>query len=583
MDAVEEIKERLNIEDVIGTYVELKRAGRNFKGLSPFGSERTPSFVVSPEKQIWHDFSSGKGGNMFSFVMEMEGLDFRGALELLARRAGVDLEQYSSSHSKTNAKLKERLYELLEVATRFYQVQFSKNQGALEYVLRQRQFSKATALDWQIGYAPNGGTALIDFLKAKKFTDDEIKRAGLSAQRYRGIGDMFRGRIMIPLADPQGRIIGFTARILDDDPNAPKYINTPQTLLYDKSRHVFGLHLAKEAIRRSNYAVVSEGNLDVIASYQAGVKQVFATAGTAMTEQHLKALSSFTNDIRLAFDADKAGVAATERALPIASRVGIALSIVTIDSGKDPDELIKQDPSRWKEIIEKPQYAPDWLMSRYEKLLDLTSAQGKKEFSNVIMRVVSGFADPVEREHYVAEISAIIGVSREALLTKLQSGKTAAPKKRPSVQDHKALDKATIEIIKAQDRFLSLMLRQPKLRDFLQQLLTDMFADGSARQLFTFIQTHPDFAGTEDAKELQKFSEYAKIIVLQYEELYSDLEFIELRYEAARLQARLIEQYVKSQKQTLTEQLHTADEAATDMLLNRAKKLDALLKQAKEA
>src|SRR6185437_7166324 len=179
MDAVEDIKARLAIEDVISEYVQLKRAGRNLKGLSPFSSERTPSFVVSPEKQIWHDFSSGKGGNMFSFVMEMEGLDFRGALELLARKAGVDLEQYRTSHSSGNAKLKERLYEVLEVATRLYQVQFSKNKTALEYILKQRQFSKDTALEWRIGYSPNGGAALIDFLKSKKFTDDEIKRAGL--------------------------------------------------------------------------------------------------------------------------------------------------------------------------------------------------------------------------------------------------------------------------------------------------------------------------------------------------------------------------------------------------------------------
>jgi DNA primase len=582
MDAVEEIKNRLNIEDVIGAYVELKRAGRNFKGMSPFGSERTPSFIVSPEKQIWHDFSSGKGGNMFSFVMEMEGLDFKGALELLARKAGVDLEQYRGSRSSSNGALKERLYQVLEVATHFYQVQFSKNQAALAYILRERQFSKETALEWQLGYAPNGGTALIDFLKSKKFTEDEIKRAGLSSQRYRGASDMFRGRIMIPLADPQGRIIGFTARLLEVDDNAPKYINTPQTLLYDKSRHVYGLHLAKEAIRRNSYLVVTEGNLDVITSHQAGVRQVVATAGTALTEQHLKALSRFTGDIRLSFDADKAGVAATERAIPIASKVGVSLSIVTVPSGKDPDELIRQDPKIWEATIQKPQYALDWLIKRYQKLLDITSAQGKKQFSDVILRVVDGLTDPVERDHYVSEIAKLIGVSQEALWSKL-NGTTVAPRKQPQKRSPQAYDKATAEAVKAQDRFLSLLLRQPKLRDFLGPLQAGMFATGPARQLAAFLHAHPDFAGSEDAKELQNFAEYAKIIALQYEELYSDLEFIELRYEAARLQARLIDQYVKIQKQKVTEQLHTADESTTEKLLERAKQLDALLKQAKEA
>jgi DNA primase len=268
MDAVEEVKSRLSIEDVISEYVQLKRAGRNWRGLSPFSNEKTPSFMVSPEKQIWHDFSSGKGGNMFSFVMEVEGLDFKGALELLARKAGVDLEQYRSS-SQRRGPNKERLYTLLELSTKFYQVQFSKNPTALNYVLKQRAFSKDTALQWRLGYAPNNGSALVDYAKKQGYTEAELKLAGLSTQSYRGgARDMFRGRLMIPLQDPQGRIIGFTARLLDDEPGAPKYINTPQTVLYDKSRHIYGLHLAKEAIRKNQFAVLVEGNLDVIARWR---------------------------------------------------------------------------------------------------------------------------------------------------------------------------------------------------------------------------------------------------------------------------------------------------------------------------
>ena len=345
MDAVEEVKARLSIEDVISEYVQLKRAGRNWKGLSPFSNEKTPSFMVSPEKQIWHDFSSGKGGNMFSFIMEVEGLDFKGALELLARKAGIDIEQFRTK-GRQGGPDKERLHQLLELASKFYQVQFSKNKTALTYVFTKRGYSKETALEWRIGYSPNNGSALLDFAKSKGYTEEELKQAGLSARNYRGgTQDMFRGRLMIPLQDPQGRVIGFTARLLEDNPEAPKYINTPQTVLYDKSRHVYGLHLAKESIRKSQYAILVEGNLDVIASHQAGIRQVVATAGTALTEPHLKALSRFTGDIRLAFDADKAGVAATERAIPIASRVKVSLSMIDIPSGKDPDELIKQDPT----------------------------------------------------------------------------------------------------------------------------------------------------------------------------------------------------------------------------------------------
>src|ERR1039458_6797165 len=255
MDAIEEVKARLSIEDVISEYVPLKRAGRNWKGLSPFTSEKTPSFVVSPEKQIWKDFSSGKGGSMFDFVMEVEGLDFKGTLNLLARKAGVDLEQYASPSSHRKGPDKERLYQLLDASAKFYQVQFSKHQRALEYVFKKRKFTKETALKWRLGYAPNTGNALSDFAKSKGFSEAEIKQAGLNSKAYNGTShDMFRGRLMIPLQDPQGKVIGFTARLLDgDDTDAqsPKYINTPSSVLYDKSRHIYGLHLAKEAIRKT--------------------------------------------------------------------------------------------------------------------------------------------------------------------------------------------------------------------------------------------------------------------------------------------------------------------------------------------
>src|SRR3954469_10644959 len=200
MDAVAEVKSRLNIEDVVGEYVQLKRTGRNYKGISPWTNEKTPSFIVSPEKQIWHDFSSGKGGDMFSFVMEMEGLDFRGTLEMLARKAGVDLEQFTSSTSRTSAQLKSRTIETLELAARFYQKQLTANPAALDYLLKKRKFTRQTLLDFRLGYAPNTGAALTDFLTRKGFTADEMKRAGLVVERQRRTADMFRGRVMIPLS-----------------------------------------------------------------------------------------------------------------------------------------------------------------------------------------------------------------------------------------------------------------------------------------------------------------------------------------------------------------------------------------------
>lgn len=585
MDAIEEVKTRLSIEDVISEYVPLKRTGRNWKGLSPFTSEKTPSFVVSPEKQIWKDFSSGKGGSMFDFVMEVEGLDFKGALELLARKAGVDLEQYKSSSVK-NGPNKERLYQLLDASAKFYQVQFSKNQKALEYVFKKRQFTKETALKWRIGYSPNTGTALYNFAKSKGFSEAEIKQAGLTTSRYNDRSqDIFRGRLMIPLQDAQGRVIGFTARLLEvgDNSQAPKYINTPQTVLYDKSRHIYGLHLAKEAIRKSQFVVIVEGNLDVISSHQAGVDQVVATAGTALTEPNLKTLSRFTGDIRLCFDADSAGSAATERAIPLASRVRVSLSIIDLPSGKDPDELIKQDPDLWRSAITNKQYALDWLMVRYQHVLDLNSAPGKREFSDVLLPIVRSLSDPVERDHYLSIIAKKLNVSQSALDQKLQiTSPSELPRRQRSIKvKPPKLDIAAVENQKLQDKFLALVMMRPTLREFIDLVTSDMLYTEDGRKLLEVLKKNPDFNGTS-ANLVQNLADYVKIESLLYEELYQSLELNELHDEAARLQAELVTKYIKTQKKYLSErQRKASDELVLRELQEQDKQYNILLNKVK--
>jgi DNA primase len=581
MDAVEDIKQRLSIEDVLSEYVQLKRAGRNFKGLSPFNAEKTPSFIVSPEKQIWHDFSSGRGGDVFTFVMEVEGLDFKGAIELLARKAGIDLDQYQGK-TGSNSKLKERLHEVLELAARFYQVQFSKSEKAFTYVMKERGFTKETALKFLLGYSPNNGSALHDFLKKKDFTAEEMQKAGLVTRRGGRLGDMFRGRLMIPLQDPQGRVVGFTARLLDDEPDAPKYINTPQTLLYDKGRHIYGLHLAKEAIRKNKYSVLVEGNLDVIAAHQADTPQVVATAGTALTEMQLKALGKFSGDVRLCFDQDRAGQQAAERAIPIASKVGVSLSMLTLPGdAKDPDELIRHDAKTWQTTLDKPEYALDWLIGRYQKELDLSTAQGVRQFTDVILEVIRQLSDSVEQDHYLAKISQLLGVGIDALRSKLAvSSSRPRLKKRSNVEQSATSDAVTRERLKTEQHLLALCLHQPAVRQYLKSISEDMLTTDDAKRVRQFLDEHPDFAGESDkAKKLKNVAEYVKILGLQFEELYQGLELIELRDEAARLQTRLIEQYVKSQKQMLRTQLEAADEKEQSRLLGQVKKLDDLLKR----
>lgn len=568
----------------MGEYVQLKRSGRNLKGLSPFGNEKTPSFMVSPEKQIWHDFSSGKGGDMFSFIEEVEGLSFKETLELLARKAGVDLEQFKGKSTGDN-KQKDRLYEVLEIAAKFYQAQLKGSKTALEYLLKKRAFTKDTVLKFRLGYSPNTGDALINFLKSKNFTQGEAQAAGLITQRYNGWGDMFRGRVMVPLSDAQGRVVGFTARLLEDNPDAPKYINTPSTLLYDKGRQAYGLHLAKDAIRKQKFGVVVEGNLDVIASHQAGIENVVAAAGTALTEAHLKDLGRYAQDIRFAFDSDKAGIAATERAIPLAQKVGVNVSIITIPDGKDPDELVRKDPKLWEAAINNHQYAIDWLIGRYKGLLDIESGQGKRQFTDIVLQVIRGLTDKVEQDHYLGELAKSIGVSREAMASKLtEQAKAERPVrlKKPVVTSVRE-SKEIIDHRKAEQRLLSLLLMHVNLRPLVTLMTEHMFIDESARTLFAFLQKHPDYDGNkEQAKELQSVGDYVKITVLQFEELYPGLELIELRNEVARLQERLVALYVKDQKTRVRSSMETASDTDMRKLIEADSRLNNLLKQSKE-
>lgn len=585
MDAVDEIKSRLSIEDVVSQYLELKRSGRNFKGLSPFSQEKTPSLMVSPEKQIWHDFSSGKGGDMFSFVMEREGIDFKAALELLSRQAGVDLTKFQSKGTGTAGKQKEKLFEVLELAAKFYQVHLSRKRTTLEYVVHERKFTKQTATTFRLGYAPAQDTALVTFLRSKGFSEVIMKNAGLGTKRYKGFSDMFRGRLMVPLMDGTGRVIGFTARQLDANPDAPKYINTPQSPVYDKSRHVFGLHLAKDAIRKAGYVVVVEGNLDVIASHQAGIENVVATAGTALTEQHLKALSRFTADIRLAFDQDNAGLKATERAIPIASKVGVNLSIISVPHGKDPDELCKKDPEAWRRVVTKPQYVVDWIVDIYSKQLDLGSAQGKRTFSDKTLEVIKSLDDSVEQDHYYSKVAKILSVSVDALRQKSKKiSAQPAAKKYKYVQPMPVVKSSNADSIKVENKLLALGLFLPSLRPYLDPLSADMFSQERAQKLLILIKAKPDlnYDPVVSSAVLQDLAEYGTILSLLYEELYQNLEVIELRYEAARLQVRQIETYVKLKKAALATAMQQANDEELEALLESAKKLDVLLKSAKE-
>ena len=426
-DALAEIKSRLAVEDVVGQYVELKRAGRNLKGHSPWGVDKTPSFMVSPEKGIWHDFSANKGGDIFTFIMEVEGIGFREALEKLAGQAGVDLTKYRGGDPAV-AKKKTRAKEALSLATKYYQACLIRSKPVCEYVFYKRNLNRATVKEFKIGYAPASGKALVTVLKKRGFTEAELNAAGL-LNRFKT--DLFRDRMTVPFIDTTGNIIGFTARIIGQ--GEPKYLNTPETLLFNKSRFIFGLHQAKEAIRRDGFVVIVEGNMDVISSHQAGVKQAVATSGTAMTEQHLKALSNLTSDIRLAYDGDEAGVKATERAIMMAGDLGLDLTVISDYHGaKDPDELIQKDPKLWQEAVNHSIPAVDWLLNKYEENLDLRKSPDKRKYSDIALKLLGYVKDEVERASYEEKVAKKLDIEVGILREKgerLNKKLAEAPKK----------------------------------------------------------------------------------------------------------------------------------------------------------
>ena len=549
-DARDEIKARISIEDLAGEYLELKRTGRNFKALSPWTNERTPSFIISPDKQIWHDFSSGKGGDIFGFIMEVEGMNFREALEFLARKAGVEIETFDSKRSREISEKKERLRKILQISANFYQHMLVRNKEALNYVFKNRKLSKEIVQEFKIGFAPNTQKMLTNFLLKKGFAMSDIRDAGL-LNRFGG--DIFRNRMVIALQDSGGSPVGFTGRIIKDEPNAPKYLNTPQTLLYDKSSNIFGLSQAKNEIRKAGFVVVVEGNMDVISSHQAGVKNVVATAGTAMTVHHLKALGRFSNDVRLCFDSDQAGISATERAISLGQQAGVELSIITLNQSageaKDPDELIQKDLELWKDSISKPQPAIEWIFDQYEKRLNIATAVGKKEFSTIALKLVENLNDPVEKDFYIEQISKRIGISKTTLLGKFdEKPRPVKPKRRIKIEktDEKFVDEYIYE-----DDLLALAIKEQKLAEMLNELQDDILHDKQRNQILQILKSN-------DLDLLKNFDDYVKILLLKADERLGNIKG-SATDEMKRLIHKIKTQNLQERKINLQEQLEEAE------------------------
>lgn len=432
MDAPEEIKSRIDIAELIGEYLPLKPAGSGaFKTLCPFHQEKTPSFYVSRTRQTWHCFGCDLGGDIFTFVEKLEGMEFREALEFLADKAGVTLPKFDGQKSSH----KKRVYEVNDLAMRFFRsalASLPQAEDARAY-LKKRGVDDLTSDLFGLGYAPDSWDGLTNALLKKDVTSEEMLQAGLVGKRERGTGvyDRFRDRLMFPIADVHGNIVGFTGRVLNDQNKEAKYVNTPETQAYRKSAVLYGLDKAKGAIRNADMAVIVEGNMDVIASHQFEVLNVVASSGTALTAEQLTLLKRFTKNLAIAFDQDSAGKAATLRGLDVARGQDFNIKIISLppEVGKDPDEAIRKDPELWKKAIAGAESIMDWIYKNAFRGRDAKKPEDKKLIAKDVLEEVRRISDPIERDHWIKKLAIGLNSSESAVresLSRLRSSKGPA-------------------------------------------------------------------------------------------------------------------------------------------------------------
>ncbi len=423
-DTVQQIKNRLSIQDVVSGYVKLERAGSSLRARCPFHSERTPSFHVSLDRGTYHCFGCGVGGDIFSFVEQIEGVDFKGALKILAERAGVPLV-YARSEKKEGV---DRLFELMEVATVFYTSKLSEE---AERYLQERGLTSSTTTAFRVGLAGSGWDDCIRFLKDKKFSDKEILDAGIAKQGARGLLDKFRNRIMFPIADSAGRIVGFSGRIFgaDASPDAPKYLNSPETPLFRKSYILYGFDKAKQSIRKLNCAVLVEGQMDLLASHQAGWGNTVAVSGTAFTPEHASLVKRMTENLVLALDADEAGIKAAGRAARVALQGGLNVKVARLPSGQDPADLIRSEggSDAWKKAIKDAKDIIAFLLDVLEERMPERD-RFRRAVETVVLPFVSDAASPIAREQYVREIAERLKVSESAVSETLRTVTSNTPR-----------------------------------------------------------------------------------------------------------------------------------------------------------
>ena len=492
MSIIDEVKQKNDIVEVIGQYTALKKAGRTYRGLCPFHSEKTPSFFVYPEQQTWHCFGAcNTGGDVFAFIMKKQGAGFGDALRMLADRSGIIVPVRTESRETRDER--DRLYEANQAAAQYYQQMFINDAGAekARSYLAKRGLNVKTIAQFQLGYAPNSWEALKEYLLEKGFTEKELLTAGLILAGEDGkTHDRFHNKIMIPIFESKGRVSGFGSRVLDN--TQPKYINSPQTPVFDKSGSLYGINFAAEGIRKQDLVVIVEGYMDVLIAHQYGITNVVASMGTAINEKQLNIIKRLTKNVSLALDPDAAGEEAMLRGVNYENALDAEVKVIRLPQGQDPDELIKEDVNQWQKLVTEAIPVVDFTFQTVTAGLNLTRVQDKTTVVDRLLPVVGGIRNDIRRDHYLNKLAELTGTSyrsMESALSKIKTARKVEASKETGDRISRSLLASPVE-----EYLLSLLLKHPELKGTASVLPPEYFENSENREIFLGWLSNTDVA-----------------------------------------------------------------------------------------
>ncbi len=583
LDAKDLIKEKLDIVEVVRESLALKPAGSVWKALCPFHKEKTPSFIVSPDRQTWHCFGCNKGGDVFSFVMEKEHMEFPEVLRMFSERTGIQLKQGDVKLQNQKTKL----YDIMDAAVEWWHARLASDEGkaAREY-LTKRGLSNEIIMSWQMGFAPESWDRLSQHLVNKGFTLADIIASGVVIEKPRTSGDTrlpfydrFRARVIFPIRDANGTVVGATARVLPGaKEDTAKYINTPETLIYNKSRLLFALDRAKPAIKEENFAVMVEGNMDAIASHAAGVANVVAVSGTALTPEHAKLLHRYTDSVALCFDEDIAGQTAARRGVDLLLKEGFEVSVVTLPKGvKDPDECIQKSAELWRRAVDerRPMFAALFAKAKER---DVTNVREKKAIAKDLLPLIAKVVDLVERSHYIRELATLLQVPENFLYDALPRGDGVKRSAPSAVQSETSV--ITDRHVLLSERLLAIAVQS---HDHLPQMFRDvtpaMIVPGPLRDLYTDMVSLYNQHQSFDAFPalFQERKDVMDRLVLAGEHFFHSLDRVAMAKEVQTNMTELRRHAIREELTRIQQKIQEADDASAIALLRRADELTRML------